>query len=44
VAYNTQAGGDDEKDAAPDGTSTRRLDHELRDYLLSKLFAPAASR
>jgi CubicO group peptidase (beta-lactamase class C family) len=38
VAYNTQAGGDEAKDAAPDGSSTRRLDQELRDYLLTKLF------
>ena len=38
VAYNTQAGGEEEKDAAPDGSSTRRLDHELRDYLLEKVF------
>jgi CubicO group peptidase (beta-lactamase class C family) len=44
VAYNTQAGGDEEKDVAPDGTSTRKLDAELRDYLLSKLFAPKAGR
>ena len=34
VAYNTQAGGDEAKEAAPDGSSTRRLDLELRDYLL----------
>jgi CubicO group peptidase (beta-lactamase class C family) len=43
VAYNTQAGGDEAKDAAPDGASTRRLDAELRDYLLSKLFPVPAS-
>jgi CubicO group peptidase (beta-lactamase class C family) len=38
VAYNTQAGGDEAKEATPDGSSTRRLDLELRDYLLSRLF------
>jgi CubicO group peptidase (beta-lactamase class C family) len=43
VAYNTQAGGDDAKDVAPDGTSTRRLDAELRDLVVSKLF-PGAGR
>ncbi len=44
VAYNTQAGGDEEKDVTPDGASTRKLDAELRDYLLSKLFVPAPAR
>jgi len=38
VAYNTQAGGEDPKEATPDGSNTRRLDLELRDYLLSNLF------
>jgi CubicO group peptidase (beta-lactamase class C family) len=38
VAYNTQAGGDEEKDVAKDGSSTRRLDAELRDHLLEALF------
>jgi len=38
VAYNTQAGGDEEKDLASDGSSTRKLDAELRDFFLPKLF------
>jgi len=42
VAYNTQAGGEEAKDTAPDGASTRRLDAELRDYLIPRLFPGAA--
>jgi CubicO group peptidase (beta-lactamase class C family) len=38
VAYNTQAGGDDPKEPAPDGASTRRLDNALRDELLKRMF------
>jgi CubicO group peptidase (beta-lactamase class C family) len=38
VAYNTQAGGDEEKDLASDGSGTRKLDAELRDYFLRGLF------
>ena len=40
VAYNTQAGGEEAKDAAADGSSTRTLDNELRDYLLSEGVSP----
>ena len=43
VAYNTQAGGEEANEPAPDGASTRRLDAELRDFLIPRLF-PGASR
>jgi CubicO group peptidase (beta-lactamase class C family) len=42
VAYNTQAGGEEASEPAPDGSSTRRLDSELRDYLIPRLFPGAA--
>src|SRR5262245_39926210 len=38
VAYNTQAGGEEEHEKTPSGASTRLLDNELRDYILGKLF------
>ena len=43
VAYNTQAGGDEANEPAPDGASTRRLDAELRDHLIPRIF-PGAVR
>ena len=43
VAFNTQAGGDEANEPAPDGASTRRLDAELRDYLIPRIF-PGAVR
>jgi len=42
VAYNTQTGGEEPNEALPDGTNTRRFDHELRDYLVPRLFPSAA--
>jgi CubicO group peptidase (beta-lactamase class C family) len=43
VAYNTQTGGEEANETLPDGTNTRKLDYELRDFLVPRMF-PAAAR